>query len=99
MNFVRRIENDRLIFWIILILLSFICMAFMWYLTPYGMGLVNDSVGYIGGARNILAGNGYSRLVGNGTTQFITNYPPLLSIVIAGISFLGIDVIDSSLVS
>ena len=95
MNLVKRIENDRLIFWIILILLGFISMVFMWYLTPYGMGLVNDSVGYIGGARNILAGNGYSRLVGNGTTQFITNYPPLLSIVIAGISFPGIDALNS----
>jgi 4-amino-4-deoxy-L-arabinose transferase-like glycosyltransferase len=66
------------------------------YITPQGMGLVNDSVGYIGGARNILAGNGYSRLTGDGTAIPLSNYPPLFSIILAGISLLGVDPLDAS---
>jgi 4-amino-4-deoxy-L-arabinose transferase-like glycosyltransferase len=61
------------------------------YATPQGMGLVNDSVGYIGGARNLVDGNGYSRLTGNGEPRPITNYPPLYSIVLAVPILLGVD--------
>lgn len=70
-------------------------MGLMAYITPYGMGLVNDSIAYIGGARNILAGNGYSRLTGNGTPLPISNYPPMLSIAIAAVSLAGLEALQS----
>jgi hypothetical protein len=66
------------------------------YITPYGMGLVNDSVGYIGGARNILVGNGFSRLTGDGRAIAVSNYPPLFSIGLAGIGLFGPDAVDAS---
>ena len=86
------------LFWVLLFALGLVAVWFMRYLTPEGMGLVNDSVGYIGGARNIAAGNGYSRLKGNGEPAPITNFPPFFSIVLAGISLLGPDPIEGSLV-
>ena len=49
--------NDKKIFLLILLLISLLGVGIMLYSTPFGIGLVNDSVGYIDGARNILAGN------------------------------------------
>lgn len=79
-----------------LFLLTILAIVTMVYITPYGIGMVNDSVGYIGGARNILVGHGYSRLTGNYTTVPITNYPPFYSIVLAGVGLLGIDAIQAA---
>ncbi len=76
---------------LLLVVLALAGMALLWYITPYGMGLVNDSIAYIGGARNLLAGNGYSRLTGNGSPQPISNYPPMFSIAIAAVSLLGLE--------
>ncbi len=94
----KKMQYPQWLFWVLLITLGLAAVWFMRYLTPDGMGLVNDSVGYIGGARNIAAGNGYSRLKGNGVPTPITNYPPFFSIVLAGISFLGPDPIEGSLI-
>ena len=35
------------------------------YITPDGLGLTNDSADYLGGARAILAGDGYVRYSGD----------------------------------
>ncbi|MBR6088521.1 MAG: hypothetical protein IKP86_01215, partial [Anaerolineaceae bacterium] len=51
--------------------------------TPYGVGLVSDSVNYINGARSIAQGKGYFRLSGGGELKAITNFPPLYSICLA----------------
>ena len=51
--------------------------------TPYGVGLVSDSVNYINGGRSIAAGNGYYRQSGGGELKPITNFPPLYSICLA----------------
>jgi hypothetical protein len=91
---VKQKTSEDFRFWILLLALAAAGVVLMVYITPYGMGLVNDSVGYIGGARNILAGNGYSRLSGNGDPRPITNYPPLFSIAIAAvITFFDPDVV------
>ena len=90
--------RTKWLFWVLLIVVGLAAVWFMRYLTPDGMGLVNDSVGYIGGARNIAEGNGYSRLKGNGKPTPISNFPPLFSIFLAGISFLGPDPIEGSLI-
>lgn len=94
MSILKKNQNHILI--ISLVLLAIAGMAFIFAITPYGMGLVNDSVGYIAGARNILAGNGYSRLTGNASPIPITNYPPLFSITLSGLMLTGIDALLAS---
>jgi len=76
-------NSQKVIFWILLLAIGIGGSVLLSFATPQGMGLVNDSVGYIGGARSIVAGNGYSRLTGNGEPRVITNYPPFYSIVLA----------------
>lgn len=93
---VKQKTSEDFRFWILLLALVAAGVVLMVYITPYGMGLVNDSVGYIGGARNILAGNGYSRLSGNGDPRPITNYPPLFSIAIAAVSLTGLEALRSA---
>lgn len=64
----------------------------VWYVTPAGLGLTNDSAAYIGGARSLLAGTGYSDIWLDSTLEPITHYPPLLSLTLSGIGLLtGLD--------
>jgi hypothetical protein len=64
--------------------------------TPYGMGLSPDSAYYIMGARNILAGNGYSKFSGTDTFRLITIEPPLYSYTLAFIGLTGLDAIRAA---
>ncbi len=64
----------------------------LWYVTPAGLGLTNDSAAYIGGARSILAGSGYSDIWLDSVLEPVTHYPPLLSLALSGIGLLtGLD--------
>lgn len=64
----------------------------MWYITPAGLGLTNDSAAYLGGARSILAGTGYSDIWLDSALEPITHYPPLFSLTLSSISLLtGLD--------
>lgn len=92
----KSLSSNKSLFWLLLFGLGIAGILFILYITPYGMGLVNDSVGYICGARNILDSNGYSRLTGNGSPVPVTNYPPLFSIVLAMVSFFGPEAIDAA---
>jgi len=58
--------------------------------TPEGMGLTDDSIAYIAGARSMLAGNGYREawLNSNGP---VTHFPPGFSSVLAFFGLLGLD--------
>ena len=72
-------------------LLLFIAIAAgwtLWYVTPAGLGLTNDSAAYIGGARSLLAGTGYSDIWLDSTREPVTHYPPLLSLTLSGIGLL-----------
>ncbi len=84
---------------LLLILLVLVGILAAWTLksaTPYGLGLRNDSVQYIFGARNLLAGNGYMRTSGGGELKPITTVPPLFSSVIAAVSLSGLEPIRSA---
>ena len=59
--------------------------------TPYGVGLVSDSVNYINGARSIAEGNGYYRQGGAGELKAITNFPPLYSIFLSLPLYFGME--------
>ena len=61
------------------------------YSTPFGLGLNDDSIAYIAGARSILEGNGYREawLASNGP---VTHFPPGFPAVLAFIGFVtGLD--------
>lgn len=64
--------------------------------TPYGLGLISDTVAYVNGAENIAKGNGYTITSGSGGYKPITGFPPLLSILLAPFSFLRLDVLKSA---
>jgi hypothetical protein len=59
--------------------------------TPYGLGLRTDSAQYINGARNLLAGDGYTRTSGGGELKSITHFPPMFSTLISLVSLSGIN--------
>ena len=58
--------------------------------TPEGLGLSDDSIAYIAGARSLLAGHGYREawLVSN---KPITHFPPAFSSALALIGLFGLD--------
>ncbi len=87
----------KILFWVLLVLLAVAGIGLMIAVTSHGIGLVNDSVGYVAGARNMLGGLGYSRLTGDGSPRPITNYPPMFSIVLATMGIFGLDAIPAAL--
>jgi len=89
-------KRKRWIFLLILVGLSFIGMTALWRSTPYGLGLVNDSATYVEGATNLMAGTGYVRISGGGEIKPITHFPPLLSILLAGMGLAGMDLLVSA---
>lgn len=60
------------------------------YATPQGMGLSDDSIAYIAGARSILAGEGY-REAWLASNQPVTHFPPGFSAVLALVGINGLD--------
>jgi 4-amino-4-deoxy-L-arabinose transferase-like glycosyltransferase len=58
--------------------------------TPEGLGLSDDSIAYIAGARSMLAGDGYREawLASNGP---VTHFPPGFSSVLAFVGLFGLD--------
>ncbi len=63
----------------------------LWWSTPAGLGLTNDSAAYISGARSLLQGTGYAEAWLINNFEPITHYPPLLSITLAAFGWLGLD--------
>lgn len=89
-------KTSKAIFYSSLILLSLLGMFALWRSTPYGLGLVNDSAFYIEGAENLLQGNGYVRTSGGGEIKPITHFPPLFSLLLAGVSLTGLALLDAA---
>ncbi len=58
------------------------------YSTPLGLGLNDDSIAYIAGARSILNGNGY-REAWLATNEPVTHFPPGFPSVLAFIGFVS----------
>jgi 4-amino-4-deoxy-L-arabinose transferase-like glycosyltransferase len=86
-----RLDKRTVFFFSTLFLLSACGVWLLVYSTPFGLGLNDDSVAYIAGARSILSGNGYREawLASNGP---VTHFPPGYPVVLAVIGFLtGLD--------
>lgn len=60
------------------------------YATPQGMGLSDDSIAYIAGARSILSGQGY-REAWLASNQPVTHFPPGFSTTLALVGLSGLD--------
>jgi hypothetical protein len=76
-------------FWLLIVVVAIAGVLLLRYVTPFGLGLFNDSDAYIGGAQNILAGHGYTRLAGDGTYKPVTNNPPMYPFVLLPVLLAG----------
>ncbi len=63
--------------------------------TPEGLGLSDDSIAYIAGARSLLAGQGY-REAWLESNQFVTHFPPAFSGTLALVGLAGIDPVNGA---
>ena len=82
--------SPRLVSILILGLLVLIGIFLILKATPEGLGLSDDSIAYIAGARSMLAGHGYREawLASNGP---VTHFPPGFSSVLAFFGLFGLD--------
>lgn len=64
--------------------------------SPFGLGLISDTVAYVNGAENIANGNGYTETSSGGGHKPIIGFPPMFSIFLAPISLIGLDVLKSA---
>jgi hypothetical protein len=71
------------------LVIAILGMGLVLYLTRNGAGASGDSAWYIMGAENLLLGNGFSRFSGAGELRAITQFPPALSVALAGLSGAG----------
>ena len=83
---------------VVILLLALIAISVLIFVkcTPYGVGLVSDSVNYINGARSLSQGNGYYRQSGGNTIKPITNFPPLYSIILSVPILFGVNGLDAA---
>ncbi len=82
--------RPRLAAFLALGLIALLGMVLIVKATPGGLGLSDDSIAYIAGARSMIAGNGYREawLASNGP---VTHFPPAFPSVLAFFGFFGID--------
>lgn len=74
---------------LIFVLLALVLVGawLVWFATPYGMGLTDDSIAYIGAARTLLDGKGY-RAAWLASQRFLTHFPPGYPIALATVDLL-----------
>ena len=86
--------RPRLVSFIALCLIALIGIVLIIQATPNGLGLSDDSIAYIAGARSMAAGNGY-REAWLASNQPVTHFPPAFSSVLAFFGLFGIDPLRS----
>src|ERR671918_716069 len=80
----------RLVSFIALSLIALIGIVLIIKATPNGLGLSDDSIAYIAGARSMAAGEGY-REAWLASNQPVTHFPPAFSSVLAFFGLFGVD--------
>jgi 4-amino-4-deoxy-L-arabinose transferase-like glycosyltransferase len=80
----------RLVSFLALCLISVIGMLLVIRATPNGLGLSDDSIAYIAGARSMMAGDGY-REAWLASNQPVTHFPPVFSSALAFFGYFGVD--------
>jgi 4-amino-4-deoxy-L-arabinose transferase-like glycosyltransferase len=81
--------------WAILIGIGCFGMVALTVATPAGLGLGNDSVAYVSGARSLLEGTGYTRIWLT-VRDPITHFPPFFSLALAFLGLSGIDLLSAA---
>ena len=66
------------------------------YTTRWGAGLGHDSLGYIGGAKALLQGQGYSHVTPLGQLKPTIQWPPLFSLALVPFGLLGISIAEGA---
>jgi hypothetical protein len=91
----NRFSASQLLFMLALGVIAVSAIGLILYSTPEGLGLSDDSIGYIAGARSILSGQGYREawLASNGP---VTHFPPGFSAVLALVGLSGLDPLRGS---
>ena len=74
---------------VLALVIAILGMGLVLHLTRNGAGASGDSAWYIMGAQNLLSGNGFSRFSGGGELRAITQFPPALSVALAGLTEVG----------
>lgn len=74
---------------VLLILVALLGMILVLYASRFGLGTTGDSVRYLMGAQNILAGEGFGRSAADGTVRPITMFAPLFSTAISALGLIG----------
>ena len=93
--FMDRRASLRLASFLSLLLLAVIGTLLILKVTPEGLGLSDDSIAYIAGARSMLAGQGY-REAWLASNQPVTHFPPGFSSVLAFFGLFGLDPLHSA---
>ena len=84
-------QHHNIAFIILLLSIAAIATWLLFFSTPQGLGLSDDSIAYIAGARSLMQGTGYRELW-LASSQPVTHFPPGLSSVLATIGLLiGMD--------
>jgi 4-amino-4-deoxy-L-arabinose transferase-like glycosyltransferase len=86
----KNLLKSQPLFIIALGLIAVSAVGVLLYSTPEGLGLSDDSIAYIAGARSILAGNGY-REAWLASNQPVTHFPPGFSFLLALTGISGLD--------
>lgn len=89
-NLIMTSRQSLLASFLILGLLAALGTFFILYATPQGLGLSDDSIAYIAGARSILSGNGY-HAIWLASNKPVTHFPPGFSSILALLGLSGLD--------
>src|SRR5215213_5126381 len=82
--------RPRFVSFIALTFIALLGMVLILQATPNGLGLSDDSIAYIAGARSMAAGDGY-REAWLASNQPVTHFPPAFSSVLSFFGLFGID--------
>ena len=87
----RLFSSRRVLFILALSLIAGLALGLLFYSTPQGLGLNDDSIAYVAGARSLLSGQGY-REIWLVSAGYVTHFPPGFPSALAFLSLLtGID--------
>jgi hypothetical protein len=75
--------KKRIPVWVAIVFISLIGVISILFISQLGIGISPDSIGYIGGARSLLAGNGFSFPATDGTYTPITHFAPFYSLLLS----------------
>src|SRR3989338_205349 len=82
-----------------LLLVGFMAFAgvlFLWFSTPWGIGLFPDSASYLGAAHSLLEGQGMREIPRGDYTPPLTRYGPLFSILMAMTGLFRMDLLTGA---